>query len=163
MWQITLPARTYYRNLRLGDHMWSTNVSAVIHVGFSWNRFTSVLKNMDMKRLEKQKMRFLSTLKPINQLPNYIHLGRGHSPRKLVTAISENCYQTELIGAAQIEDTATRLQGNSRKTEKLNVQATEQASLLTVAFPRSFLVSTVLTWFCDSFPSLDGMKCWWSC
>jgi uncharacterized protein YcgI (DUF1989 family) len=34
-------------------------------------------------------------------------------------------------------------QHNSRKTEKLNSQATEQASLLTVVLPCSFLVSAV--------------------
>jgi hypothetical protein len=64
----------------------------------------------------------------------------------------------ELNGAALIEKTATQLQHNSRKTEKFNSQVTEQASLLTVALPRSFLVSTVLTHFCDSLASLDGAK-----
>jgi hypothetical protein len=62
----------------------------------------------------------------------------------------------ELNGAAQIEETATQLQRNSLKTEKLNSQATEQASLLTVTLPPSFLVSAVLTYFCDSLVSLDG-------
>jgi hypothetical protein len=40
----------------------------------------------------------------------------------------------ELNGAAQIEEAVT----------KLNFQATEQASLLTVALPRGFLVSVLL-------------------
>jgi hypothetical protein len=45
-----------------------------------------------------------------------------------------------LNGAAQIEIVnATR-----RKTEKLNFQATEHASLFTIALPRGFLVSAVL-------------------
>jgi hypothetical protein len=47
---------------------------------------------------------------------------------------------------------------NLRKTEKLNFQPTEKARLLTVALPRSFLVSSVLTCFCDSFVSFDGTK-----
>jgi hypothetical protein len=66
----------------------------------------------------------------------------------------------ELNGAAQVEETATLLQRNSRKTKKLNSQETEQASLLTVALPRSFLVSGALTCFYDSFASLlvDGME-----
>jgi hypothetical protein len=54
-------------------------------------------------------------------------------------------------------------QGNSRKTEKHNSHTTEQASLLTVALPCSFLVSPVLTCFCDSVVPFDGMKGWWSC
>jgi hypothetical protein len=45
-----------------------------------------------------------------------------------------------------------------RKTEKLNSQATELASRLTLALPRSFLVSAVLTCYCDSFVSLEGTK-----
>jgi hypothetical protein len=64
----------------------------------------------------------------------------------------------ELNGATQIEETATQLQRNSRKTEKPNSQATEQASLLIVALSRSFLVSAVLTYFCDSLASLYGTK-----
>jgi hypothetical protein len=59
-------------------------------------------------------------------------------------------------GAAQIEDTATQLQRNSRKTEKFNSQTTEQASLLTFASQHSFMVSAVLMRFCDSFGSSDG-------
>jgi hypothetical protein len=46
----------------------------------------------------------------------------------------------ELNGAAQIEETATQL----GERQKLNFQATEQASLFTVALPRGFLVSAVL-------------------
>jgi hypothetical protein len=50
-------------------------------------------------------------------------------------------------------------QRNSRKTKKLNSQATEQASLFIVSLQRSFLVSAVLTCcFCDSFASLHGTK-----
>jgi hypothetical protein len=44
----------------------------------------------------------------------------------------------ELNGAAQIKETITQLRRNSWKTEKLNSQATEQASLLTVTLPQSF-------------------------
>jgi hypothetical protein len=43
------------------------------------------------------------------------------------------------------------LQRNSWKAKKLNSRATEQASLLTVALQRSFLVSPALMCFCDSF------------
>jgi hypothetical protein len=68
-----------------------------------------------------------------------------------------------LNGAGQIEQTATQLQRNSRETEKLNSQATEQTSLLTVVLQRSYLVSAVLTCFCDSFASLDGAQGWRSC
>jgi predicted amidohydrolase len=64
----------------------------------------------------------------------------------------------ELHGAAQIDETTTQLQRNARKTEKLNSQATEQASLLIVVLPRSCLVSAVLAYFCDSLASLDGTK-----
>jgi hypothetical protein len=64
----------------------------------------------------------------------------------------------ELNGGAQTEKMATQLQCNSLKTEKLNSQATDHARFLTVALPHSFLVSTILTCFCDSFPSLDGSK-----
>jgi hypothetical protein len=64
----------------------------------------------------------------------------------------------KLNGAVQIEEMARQLQHNSWKTEKLNSQATEKASLLTVAFPTSFLVSAVLTHFCNSFVSLDDTK-----
>jgi hypothetical protein len=46
----------------------------------------------------------------------------------------------ELNGAAQIEETVTLLGGRLRN----NCQATEQASLLTIALPRGFLVSAVL-------------------
>jgi hypothetical protein len=60
----------------------------------------------------------------------------------------------ELNGAVQIEKTAMQFQRNSWKTEKLSSQATEQASLLTVALPSSFLVSVVLTCFCDLFLSI---------
>jgi hypothetical protein len=64
----------------------------------------------------------------------------------------------ELNGAVQIEEIAMQLQHNSQKTEKLDSQATEQASFLTVALPPSFLLSGDLMCFCDSFASLDGMK-----
>jgi hypothetical protein len=64
----------------------------------------------------------------------------------------------ELNGTAQTEDTATQLQRNLGKTEKLNSQATEQASLLAVALLGCFLVSAVLTCICDSFVSFDGTK-----
>jgi hypothetical protein len=57
----------------------------------------------------------------------------------------------ELNGAAQIEEMAMQLQCNSRKTEKLNSQATKQASLLKAALLHSFLLSAFLTCFCDSF------------
>jgi hypothetical protein len=46
----------------------------------------------------------------------------------------------ELNVAVQIEETATRL----GLRQKLNFQATELASLLTIALPRGFLVSGVL-------------------
>jgi hypothetical protein len=44
-----------------------------------------------------------------------------------------------------------RRQRNSRKNEKLDFQATEEASLVTVPLPRSLLVSAVLRCFFDSF------------
>jgi hypothetical protein len=69
----------------------------------------------------------------------------------------------ELNGATQIEETATRLQRNLWKTKRVNSQATEQASLLTVALQSTFVVFAVLTCFCVSFSSLDGTKGWWSC
>jgi hypothetical protein len=47
----------------------------------------------------------------------------------------------ELNGVVQIEETAMQLW---RKTEKLNFQATEQASLLTIVLQCGFLVSAVL-------------------
>jgi hypothetical protein len=88
------------------------------------------------------------------------------TPRKLTTATQPQFARTVIRisltrgmnGAAQIEETATQLQDNLRKSEKLNFRATEQASLLTVALPRTFLVSAVLTGFCDSFLSFDDMK-----
>jgi hypothetical protein len=55
--------------------------------------------------------------------------GRGHTKEtenRSATETSENCYQTDWVehvvlnGAAQNEETATKLQRNSRKTEKLN-------------------------------------------
>jgi hypothetical protein len=55
----------------------------------------------------------------------------------------------ELNGAVHIEETAMQLQLRLRKTEKLNSQAYEQASLHTVALQHSFVVSAVLTCFCD--------------
>jgi hypothetical protein len=59
----------------------------------------------------------------------------------------------ELDGAAQIEVTATQLGGR----QKLNIQATEQASLLTIALPHGYLVSSaVISYimrFSDSFVS----------
>jgi hypothetical protein len=64
----------------------------------------------------------------------------------------------ELNGTAQIDETATQLQRNSLKTEELNSQAIEQASLLTVALPRSFLVSAVRMCVCDSFVTFDSTK-----
>jgi hypothetical protein len=64
----------------------------------------------------------------------------------------------ELNGAAQIEEMAMQLQHNSQKIEKLSSQASKQASLLSIAFQHSFMVSSVLTCFCDSFVSFDGMK-----
>jgi hypothetical protein len=64
----------------------------------------------------------------------------------------------KLNGATQIEETTMQLQRNSQKTEKLNSKATEQDSFLTVTLPRSFLVSAVLTCFCDLFASLNGTK-----
>jgi hypothetical protein len=76
------------------------------------------------------------------------------TPRKLVTAFSENCYQPELNTWNWME------QRNSRKTEKLNSQATGQASVPTVMLPNSFLVSAVPTYFCDSLASVDGTKGW---
>jgi hypothetical protein len=48
----------------------------------------------------------------------------------------------------------TKRQGKMQR----NSQATEQASLFTVALPLSFLMSAVLTYFCDSLASVDGMK-----
>jgi hypothetical protein len=47
----------------------------------------------------------------------------------------------ELNGAAQIEEMANATRGN---TEKLNIQTTEQASLLTIALSRGFLMSAFL-------------------
>jgi hypothetical protein len=64
----------------------------------------------------------------------------------------------DMNGAAQIEETATQLQHNSQKTEKLNSQIIGQASLLTVALPRSYLVSALLTYACDSLPFLMPRK-----
>jgi hypothetical protein len=55
----------------------------------------------------------------------------------------------ELNGAVQIEETAMQLQLKLRKTEKLNSQANEQASLHIVALQHSFVVSAALTCFCD--------------
>jgi hypothetical protein len=56
-----------------------------------------------------------------------------------------------LNGAAQIEEMATQL---AEKLEKLNIQATEHASLLMIALPRGFLeISCSLTRFSDSFVS----------
>jgi hypothetical protein len=46
-----------------------------------------------------------------------------------------------LTGAAHLEETATQL---AERREKLNLQATEHASLLIIALPRGFLVSAVL-------------------
>jgi hypothetical protein len=60
----------------------------------------------------------------------------------------------ELTGAAQIEEMATQLVEDL----EFNSQAAEQASLLTVVLACSFLMSAVLTCFCDSFVSLDGTK-----
>jgi hypothetical protein len=57
-----------------------------------------------------------------------------------------------------MKETTTQLQRNSKRTEEVNFQASEEASLLTVALPRSFLVSAILTCFCDSFVSFDGTK-----
>jgi hypothetical protein len=45
-----------------------------------------------------------------------------------------------LSGVAQIEETATQL---AERLEILNFQATEHASLLTIALPRGFTVSAV--------------------
>jgi hypothetical protein len=94
-------------------------------------------------------------------------LGRGHTKEtgnRNATAISEKCYQNvELNWAAKTVEAAMRFQCNSWKTKKLNSQATEKASLITVALPRSFLVPAVLTCFCDVFASLDDMGGWWSC
>jgi hypothetical protein len=59
----------------------------------------------------------------------------NHNFRELLSDWVEH---VELNGAAQIEETAAQLQRNSRKTEKLNYQATEQAYLLIVALLRSF-------------------------
>jgi hypothetical protein len=69
----------------------------------------------------------------------------------------------ELNGVEQIEETATQLQRNSRMTEILNSQETEQVSLLTLAFPHGFLISAVTSCFSDSFASLNGTKGRWSC
>jgi hypothetical protein len=80
--------------------------------------------------------------------------GGGHTKEtgnRRETAISENCYQTEL-------NTWNCMEQRKLRKRQRNSQATEQASLLTVALPRSFLVSAVLTCFCDSFASLDGTR-----
>jgi hypothetical protein len=75
--------------------------------------------------------------------------GRGHTKgtgNRNANANSENCYQTEFNTWNWLEKRKLRKrQRDSRKTEKPNSRATEQASLLTVALPLSFLVSTVLT------------------
>jgi hypothetical protein len=62
------------------------------------------------------------------------------------------------MATTQIEEMATQLQRDSRKAENLNSQASEQASIVTVALPRGFLVSAVLTYFSDSLASLDDTK-----
>jgi hypothetical protein len=87
-------------------------------------------------------------------------LGRVHTKEtgnREATAISENCYQIDLNTWNWIEQRKLRKrQRNSRKTEKLNFPATEQASLFTVALSRSFrlsAVSNVLLWFICLF--------WW--
>jgi hypothetical protein len=49
--------------------------------------------------------------------------------------LSDRVEHVEMSGAAQIEETATQLHRNSRNTKKLNSQATEKASLFTVALP----------------------------
>jgi hypothetical protein len=83
----------------------------------------------------------------------------NHNFREILSDWVEH---VELNWAVQTEETATRFQRNLLKTKKLNSQATEQASLLTVSLECSFTMSVVLTLFCDSFASLDGMKGWWS-
>jgi hypothetical protein len=70
----------------------------------------------------------------------FCQLGRGHTmetDNRNTTTISENCYQTELTpgtnGETQIEETATQLQSNSRKTTedwKTELQTTKQASFI---------------------------------
>jgi hypothetical protein len=69
------------------------------------------------------------------------------SPRKLATATQRNhdfrasVEHTIVNGAAQIEETATQL----AERQELNFQATEHASLRTIALPRGFPVSAALS------------------
>jgi hypothetical protein len=65
----------------------------------------------------------------------------------------------ELNLIARTEEMATLWQCNPWKTKTLNSQATEQASLLTVALQHSVQVLAVLTCFYASFASLDDTKC----
>jgi hypothetical protein len=80
---------------------------------------------------------------------------RNRSFREMLSDAVEH---VELNCAAGTEEAAMRLRRNSWKTKKLNSQAIEQASLLTVALQRSFLVAAVLTGFCVPFVSFDCTK-----
>jgi hypothetical protein len=66
-------------------------------------------------------------------------------PRKLATEISKNCCQTEL-NTYKEWSSANWENGNTTrgKTEKLNIQATEHASLLAIALQCGFILSAVL-------------------
>jgi hypothetical protein len=78
---------------------------------------------------------------------------RNRNFRKLLSDWVEH---VELNGAAQIEETATQL-AEVWETQLPGNWASQSSHS---ALPRSFLVSAVLTCFCDSFVSFDGMKGW---
>jgi hypothetical protein len=92
--------------------------------------------------------------------------GEG-TPRKLPTAIPENCYQPMWIHGTQQRranwgngDEIETLFAEDRKTMH---PGNLRGNLLTVALPRCFLVSLILMYFCDSYVHLGGIKDWWSC
>jgi hypothetical protein len=85
-------------------------------------------------------------------------LGRGHTKetgnrnfREFLSACVEHL---ELNWAPQFDETATQL----AEVWETQLPGNWATSLLTVALQRSFLVSAVLTCFCDSFVPFDSTK-----
>jgi hypothetical protein len=78
---------------------------------------------------------------------NTLHMGEG-TPRKLATATQQQFPRIVIsLSWTRVTEWGSTNWGNGnatpRKTEKLNFQAAEHASLLTIALPRGFLVSAV--------------------
>jgi hypothetical protein len=135
-----------------------THLSFGKHQGFPASGWIWKLLKIRLVKNPQETSRMTVAIKCSCESPVWSVSGQGHTKE----TGNQNFWELLSAWVEHVEQNGA-VQCNSQKTEKLNSQATEQASLLTVALLCSFQVSAVLMCFCDSFVSFDSTKGWWSC